>query len=176
MCLFSPLSDATGTEVDLGIQGPKESPVFLPEGSTIDIWKPELCVKFLPVDSISGHTDGPTSNDRAYSIPGETIIRKIKPWENVLSIKGVAVDRIKELLSTNASIDFDQIIVARSNDKMFNDEQALDVVKLCDDQMLVDFVIESEKLVVQYTEGQITFRERVPSLELEEDFFALFVL
>ena len=164
-----------GTDADLGKQVPKEPPVFLPEGSTIHIWKPELLVEFVPVDSISGDTHGSTPDNPVDSIPGKTIMKKIKPSDNVLSIKGLAVDRIKELLSPNASIDLDQIIVTRSNEKI-NDDQVLDVKNLCDDQALVDFVIEHETLFVQYTEGQITFRERMPSLELEDDFFALFDL
>ena len=156
----------------MGKQVPKERPVFLPEGSTIHIWKPELLVEFFPVDSISGDTHSFTPDNPVDSIPGKTIMKKIKPSDNVLSIKGLAVDRIKELLSPNASIDFDQIIVALSNEEI-NDDQVLDAKNLCDDQVLVDFVIERETLVVQYTEGQITFRERIPSLELENDFFAL---
>ena len=94
--------------------------------------------------------------------------------DNVLSIKGLAVERIKEHLSPNASIDFDQITVFRSSKEMLGNDQVLNVKKLDDDQMLVDFVIEHEKLIVRYSEEQIIFRKRMTSLELEDDFFALF--
>ena len=48
-------------------------------GSTIRILKPELWMEFLSFDSLAG----------------ETVAHKFKPGDNVLSVKGFAVDRIK---------------------------------------------------------------------------------
>ena len=113
-------------------------------GSTIRVMKPELQIDFLQVDSV----------------PQETVMKKIKPADNVLSIKGLALERIKEQISPDVIMDFDQIIV-------MDDDQSLR-----DDQMLVDFVFpEYHHLVVHYPKDEIQFRQRKPSFEMEEDCF-----
>ena len=123
---------------DFDSQPSSEPPVFLPEGSTVHVWKPELSVKFLSLKRKVGDNHAAT-----YSSPGKTIMKRIKCSDNVLSIKGLAVDRIKELVSPYASVNFDQIFVFVSN------EGKLDTVKRLDDnQMLVDLVIERKELVV----------------------------
>ena len=106
--------------------------------------KPELQINFLQVDSV----------------PQETVMKKIKPADNVLSIKGLALERIKEQISPDVIMDFDQILV------MDDDES------LRDDQMLVDFVFpEYHSFVVHYPKDEIQFRLRKPSFEMEDDCF-----
>ena len=96
-------------------------------------------------------------------------MKRIQSLNNILSIKGVAVERLKKLLLPDALVNFDQIIVSEVDNEYFNN-----IKKLENDQMLINFVIEHKKLVVQYPEGQITLRERKNSLEFEYDFFDLF--
>ena len=134
-------------------QAPTESPtpkkdlIFLPEGSTIQVRKPEIWIEFLPVSSLVG----------------ETVPRRFKPSDNIPSIKGLAIDRVKDRLGENALMDFEKIAVMHDNRK------------LNDDQMLVDFAFpEYKTLTVCYPEDGMTFRQRRASVELEVDFFALF--
>ena len=126
---------------------PKKDSIFLPEGSTIQVRKPEIWIKFLPVSSLRG----------------ETIPRSFKLLDNISSIKGLAIDRVKDRLGENALIDFEKIAVTQ------------DDRKLNDNQMLVDFAYpEYKTLTVNYPEDEMIFRQRRASVELEEDVFALF--
>ena len=103
------------------------------------------------------------SNSSVSSLRGETIPRSFKLLDNISSIKGLAIDRVKDRLGENALIDFEKIAVTQ------------DDRKLNDNQMLVDFAYpEYKTLTVNYPEDEMIFRQRRASVELEEDVFALF--
>ena len=123
-----------------------ETKVFLPEGATVRVLKPELEVRFLPVNSI----------------PDETVSVPFKLTDNVSAIKGLAVERLKERFAMN--VEMERIIVARDGDG------------LKDGQPLVELVFPYGILTVAYPEDGISTRERKVSVELdlEPDFFSLF--
>ena len=115
-------------------------------GSTICVIKPEILIEFLSF----------------CSLPGETVAKLIKPTDNVRSIKGFAIDRVKSHFGEDAFIEIDQIVVEYGEEKLRNN------------QMLFDFIFpHCHSLVVCY-KGDITFRQRQSSFEMEENFFALF--
>ena len=123
-----------------------DSRVFIPEGVTVRVHKPELEVRFLPVNSI----------------PDETVFMPFKLTDNVSAVKGLAVERLKERFSMNVEIK--RIIVER------------DGKRLKDNQPLVDLVFPYDILRVTYPENGITIRETKLSNELdfETDFFSIF--
>ena len=118
--------------------------IFLPEGSTIRVVKPELSIRFLPVNHL----------------PEETVSRRFKLLDKVSAVKGWTVERVKErLASDDALVASNRVVVMRRGER------------LKDNQMLVDLVGELE---VAIPEDAISFRESNPSLELETDLFSMF--
>ena len=140
-------SPSTKTSADTTVIGPK---VFIPEGSTVSVKKSEVQIEFYPIGSL----------------PSETLVRSFRPQDNIASIKGFAVERLKNHYSSNLKVDFKQITVMRANDRLGNKK------------MLVDFIIpEYEKLVVIYPQVDTSLSLRKPSSEsseVEEDFRSIF--
>ena len=125
--------------------------IFLPEGCTIRVHKPELRIRFEPV----------------CSIPDETLPRKFKLSDNASAIKGWAVERVKKHLSTEsrvAVVECDRVVVMRGG------------ARLKDNQMLVDLVFPYDVIAVACPEDAVSFREETPPLELEPDLFSMFEL
>ena len=112
------------------------------------------------------------------SLPGETIVMKFKLLDNISAVKGMAVERVKELLSPEALVDYDEIVVTRSSDDRIGDNPTTKTFageKLEENRMLVDFVFPNyDALTVIYPEGGITARVRQPSIEIEPDCFFMF--
>ena len=124
--------------------GSTAAKIFLPEGSTIRVVKPELSIRFLPVNRL----------------PEETVSRRFKLSDKVSAVKGWTVERVKErLASDDALVASNRVVVMRRGER------------LKDNQMLVDLVGE---LDVAIPEDAISFRESNPSLELETDLFSMF--
>ena len=124
--------------------GSTAAKIFLPEGSTIRVVKPELSIRFLPVNRL----------------PEETIFKRFKLVDKVSAVKGWTVERVKERLAPDdALVASDRVVVTRGGKR------------LKDNQMLVDLV---GNLDVAIPEDGISFRETDPSLELESDFFSMF--
>ena len=76
--------------------------VKLPEGSIVRVIKPELLIHFFPVQVTPEKF-----------LPEELVALKIKPLDNIHAVKGFAMKRLKELLSSEAVVNPDQIIVTR---------------------------------------------------------------
>ena len=122
------------------------SKIFLPEGSTVRVVKPELRIRFLPVNSL----------------PGETVAMKFKLSDKVSAVKGWAVERVKERLSSDALVDKDRVVVTHGGER------------LKDNRMLVDLVFPHGDVSVAYPEDGISFRQSKLALELESDIFSMF--
>ena len=121
--------------------------IFLPEGSTIRVRKPEIWIDFL-------------SNE---SLPGEVIAKAIKPLDNVKSLKGFAIERAKEKLPQCVRVHHKQIAVSQG-DKI-----------LKDNQKLVDFLFPNYKtLTISYPKEMKTVCLSQSSVDMDVDLFGMF--
>ena len=97
-------------------------------------------------------------------LPHETVCKQFKLTDNVASIKGFAIDRLKQRLSPSASVKQADILVFCRNKR------------LKDGQKLVDFVYpEFCTLTVQYPEGGITWQQSKTSPVLDDLSLSLFL-
>ena len=151
--------------------------IYLPEGATIRVLKPELWIRFLPIDSLPGAT--------VNSLPDETVVMKFKLTDNISAVKGRAVERVMKHLSSDAQVDYDRILVTRSSGESLDHNPTITTAKttttiaggkLDEKQMLIDFVFPRYiALTVHYQKDGIIFRERKPSVDLDpECLFSLF--
>ena len=131
----NPASTATASETKL----------FLPEGATIRVLKPELEVRYLRVNSI----------------PEDTVSMRFKLTDNVAAIKGLAVERLKTRFSMN--VDVKKIVVTRNGERLKNDRP------------LYDLVFPGILAVAYPEDGIATLeRKESIDLDLEPDFFSFF--
>ena len=158
--------------------------IYLPEGATIRVSKPELWIRFLPIDSLPGTT--------VTSLPDETVAMKFKLTDNISAVKGRAVERVMKHLSSDAQVDYDRIRVTRSTSESLDDNPTTTRAhttttiaggkvdekqqQLDEKQVLIDFVFPRYiALTVHYPKDGISFRERPPSVDLDPDcLFSLF--
>ena len=125
------------------------SKIFVPEGSIIRVLKPVITVKFKPVTAV----------------PGETVIKTIKPSSTVTFIQGFALERLKKQFSPDLLLDPKLITVTTG-----------DGIELDPSQSLVDFVLPHYvTLIVHYPEDQFAFKQpKSPEVDLDEVFFSIF--
>ena len=147
---------ASPMESNADVPKPEEVPkldgvtkIFLPEGSVIDVLKPEIRIDFKPVGAI----------------PGDTVITPIKSFANVTFVQGLALERLKLLVSPDLLMDPSMITVLTRNGE-----------ELTQDRKLVDFIYpQFETLFVQYPTEEFTFKQpKSTEMELEEGCFAIF--
>ena len=170
------------TAATIAAETPK---IYLPEGATIHVMKPEVWIRFLPIDSLPGAT--------VNSLPDETVVMKFKLTDNISAVKGRAVERVVKHLSSDAQVDYDRILVTRSSGESLDHNPTITTAKtttattatttttiaggkLDEKQMLIDFVFPRYiALTVHYQKDGISFRERKPSVDLDpECLFSLF--
>ena len=126
----------------------RSSKVFVAEGSIICVSKPVIMIEFQPITAL----------------PGETVLKTIKPTATVTSIKGLALERLKNMVSPDVMLDPKLITV-----------QTGDGIELKSNQSLVDFILPYYvTLIVHYPEDRFTFKPlKSLELDLDDDFLSI---
>ena len=126
----------------------RPSKIFVAEGSIICVSKPVIMIEFQPITAL----------------PGETVLKTIRPTATVTSIKGLALERLKNMVSPDVMLDPKLITV-----------QTGDGIELKSNQSLVDFILPYYvTLIVHYSEDRFTFKPlKSLELDLDDDFLSI---
>ena len=122
---------------------------YLPEGSTIQVWKPMIKIHYKP----------------QRDVPGELVYRAIKSSATIVAVQGFALERLKSLISRNLVMERGKISITTSEG-----------TRLPSNQNLVEFIIPQYiTLFVQYPDEKYILKERKSTMvDLEGGMFSLF--